>query len=93
MTIDLTALWHDASALPPVYKAGGKGKSDVAYAIGKVIDQVTGDVWQVQFRCYRVGSKYNGMTEQEVKTAKTSAAIARMGLTAAELKANASKLA
>ena len=92
MTIDLTALWHDASKLPPVYKAGGKGKSDVAYAIGKVTD-ADGAVWQVQFRCYRVGSKYNGMTPQEVKTAKTSAAIARMGLTAVELKAIAAKLA
>ena len=91
MTIDLSALWKSCSALPPVYKAGGKGKSDVAYAIGKVTDG-EGAVWQVQFRAYRVGSKYNGMSEQEVKVAKTTATIARLGLTAAELKAIAGKL-
>ena len=66
-----------------MYKAGGKGKSDVAYSIGKVVDG--DDVWQVQFRAYRVGSKYNGMTEQEVKTVKTQASIARLGLSSAEL--------
>ena len=92
MTIDLPALWTLASALLPVYKAGGKGKSDVAYSIGKVTD-ADGAVWQVQFRCYRVGSKYNGMTPQEVKAVKASATIARLGLTAAELKAIAGKLA